>query len=147
MDLHLKGKLALVSGSTAGIGHAIAATLAHEGARVIINGRSQTSVDDVVGAPAEHSHRRLLGIRRSRERLGLASVGIAAGAGCGEVAAVGQPAWADLVGCSRPSSQLRPVGDAVTEPDDGGCAVALPEGCSTTALAGGGSTTRYPSGA
>jgi NAD(P)-dependent dehydrogenase (short-subunit alcohol dehydrogenase family) len=46
-DLHLNGKLALVSGSTAGIGLAIATTLAREGARVIINGRSQSSVDEV----------------------------------------------------------------------------------------------------
>ena len=45
MDLGLKGKLALVSGSTAGIGYAIAETLAREGARVIVNGRSQASVD------------------------------------------------------------------------------------------------------
>jgi NAD(P)-dependent dehydrogenase (short-subunit alcohol dehydrogenase family) len=48
MDLDLKDKLALVSGSTAGIGFAIAATLAREGARVIVNGRSQPSVDDAV---------------------------------------------------------------------------------------------------
>ncbi len=48
MELGLKGKLALVSGSTAGIGLAIATTLAAEGARVIVNGRSQSSVDDVV---------------------------------------------------------------------------------------------------
>src|SRR5438477_7522059 len=48
MDLELKGKLALVSGSTAGIGLAIATILAREGARVIVNGRSQASVDDVV---------------------------------------------------------------------------------------------------
>ncbi|HTH60585.1 MAG TPA: SDR family oxidoreductase [Paraburkholderia sp.] len=48
MDLNLKGKLALVSGSTAGIGLAIASTLAQEGARVVVNGRSQSSVDDVV---------------------------------------------------------------------------------------------------
>ena len=44
----MKGKLALISGSTAGIGLAIATTLAREGARVIVNGRSQASVDDVV---------------------------------------------------------------------------------------------------
>jgi NAD(P)-dependent dehydrogenase (short-subunit alcohol dehydrogenase family) len=49
MDLDLKGKLALVSGSTAGIGRAIAASLLREGARVIINGRAQASVDDAVG--------------------------------------------------------------------------------------------------
>ena len=48
MDLQLKGKLALVSASTAGIGQAIATALAREGARTIINGRSQASVDEVV---------------------------------------------------------------------------------------------------
>ena len=48
MDLHLKGKLALVTGSTAGIGHAIATALAREGARVIVNGRSRASVDEAV---------------------------------------------------------------------------------------------------
>lgn len=48
MDLKLKGKLTLVSGSTAGIGHAIASLLAAEGARVIVNGRSQKAVDDAV---------------------------------------------------------------------------------------------------
>jgi len=44
MDLGLKGKLAVVSGSTAGIGFAIAATLAREGARVVINGRTAERV-------------------------------------------------------------------------------------------------------
>jgi NAD(P)-dependent dehydrogenase (short-subunit alcohol dehydrogenase family) len=46
MDLQLNGKLALVSGSTAGIGYAIAHTLAQEGASVIVNGRSQAGVDE-----------------------------------------------------------------------------------------------------
>src|SRR6267154_1656621 len=50
MDLKLKDKLALVTGSTAGIGLAIATTLAREGARVIINGRSRASVDQVVAS-------------------------------------------------------------------------------------------------
>jgi NAD(P)-dependent dehydrogenase (short-subunit alcohol dehydrogenase family) len=45
MDLQLQDKLALVTGSTAGIGRAIATTLAREGARVILNGRSRASVD------------------------------------------------------------------------------------------------------
>jgi NAD(P)-dependent dehydrogenase (short-subunit alcohol dehydrogenase family) len=48
MDLQLKAKLALVSGSTAGIGLAIAQALAAEGARVIVNGRSRKSVDEAV---------------------------------------------------------------------------------------------------
>lgn len=45
MNLGLQGKLAVVSGSTAGIGFAIAAALADEGARVVINGRTQERVD------------------------------------------------------------------------------------------------------
>jgi NAD(P)-dependent dehydrogenase (short-subunit alcohol dehydrogenase family) len=48
MDLQLEGKLALVSGSTAGIGFAIAEALAQEGARVIVNGRTQAAVDKAV---------------------------------------------------------------------------------------------------
>jgi NAD(P)-dependent dehydrogenase (short-subunit alcohol dehydrogenase family) len=48
MDLQLKGRLALVTGSTAGIGAAIAEALAREGARVIVNGRQQDAVDAVV---------------------------------------------------------------------------------------------------
>ncbi len=48
MDLKLEGKLALVSGSTAGIGYAIARTLAQEGSRVIVNGRTQVAVDAAV---------------------------------------------------------------------------------------------------
>jgi NAD(P)-dependent dehydrogenase (short-subunit alcohol dehydrogenase family) len=44
MDLELTDKLALVSGSTAGIGFAIAAALAGEGCRVIITGRSEERV-------------------------------------------------------------------------------------------------------
>jgi NAD(P)-dependent dehydrogenase (short-subunit alcohol dehydrogenase family) len=48
MDMKLTDKLALVSGSTAGIGFAIAAALAGEGARVVINGRLEASVDAAV---------------------------------------------------------------------------------------------------
>jgi len=45
MNLGLQGKLAVVSGSTAGIGLAIAAALAAEGAKVVVNGRTQPRVD------------------------------------------------------------------------------------------------------
>jgi NAD(P)-dependent dehydrogenase (short-subunit alcohol dehydrogenase family) len=45
MDLELRGKRALVTGSTAGIGFAIARALAAEGASVLVNGRSAASVE------------------------------------------------------------------------------------------------------
>jgi len=45
MNLGLQGKVAVVSGSTAGIGLAIAAALASEGAKVVVNGRTQARVD------------------------------------------------------------------------------------------------------
>lgn len=48
MIIDLSGKTALVTGSTAGIGHAIAKGLAGAGASVVINGRSQDKVDAAV---------------------------------------------------------------------------------------------------
>jgi len=48
MDLGLKGKVAVVTGSTAGIGFAIAAELAKEGATVVVNGRTQARVSSAV---------------------------------------------------------------------------------------------------
>lgn len=48
MNLQLDHQLALVSASTKGIGFAIARSLAREGARVIVNGRTTVSVDDAV---------------------------------------------------------------------------------------------------
>jgi len=70
MDLQLTGKTAFISGSTAGIGFAIANRLLEEGATVIINGRNQRGVDkaikelkevtgrssDVLGFPADFSN-------------------------------------------------------------------------------------------
>lgn len=50
MDLQLTGKRALVTGSTAGIGYAIAVSLAREGADVILNGRTQDGVDEALGS-------------------------------------------------------------------------------------------------
>jgi NAD(P)-dependent dehydrogenase (short-subunit alcohol dehydrogenase family) len=44
MDLELRGRKAIVSGSTAGIGFAIAAGLAREGVSVIVNGRTTERV-------------------------------------------------------------------------------------------------------
>jgi NAD(P)-dependent dehydrogenase (short-subunit alcohol dehydrogenase family) len=48
MELQIRGKRALVTGSTAGIGFAIARALAREGAQVIVNGRTQERVDATV---------------------------------------------------------------------------------------------------
>ncbi|MCE7054820.1 SDR family oxidoreductase [Algoriphagus sp. AGSA1] len=48
MDLKLEDKKAFISGSTAGIGYAIAKRFLLEGATVIINGRSQESVDKAI---------------------------------------------------------------------------------------------------
>ncbi len=61
MDLQLKDRLALVSGSTAGIGHAIAMALAREGARVIVNGRTQAAVEAAVAAIESRTGTAVLG--------------------------------------------------------------------------------------
>lgn len=50
MDLQLDNKTAFISGSTAGIGFSIAKALADEGANVIVNGRSETSVKQAIEA-------------------------------------------------------------------------------------------------
>ena len=71
MDLQLTNKKALVTGSTAGIGFAIASLLAQEGASVVVNGRSQERVDDAVG-------------RIQRETKGSTVTGVAADLGTKE---------------------------------------------------------------
>jgi NAD(P)-dependent dehydrogenase (short-subunit alcohol dehydrogenase family) len=48
MDLQLQGKRALVTGSTAGIGFAMAEALAKEGARVVVNGRTARRVEEAL---------------------------------------------------------------------------------------------------
>ena len=71
MDLQLRGRRALVTGSTAGIGFAAAAKLAEEGASVVINGRSEDRVEEAV--------------RRARERAPKTEVsGVAADLGTAE---------------------------------------------------------------
>ena len=55
MNLKLENKTALVTGSTAGIGLAIARSLAAEGTRVIVNGRTEARVSEAI-ASISRSH-------------------------------------------------------------------------------------------
>src|ERR1700761_9283008 len=50
MQVDLKGLRALVTGSTAGIGEAIAARLAQNGAEVVVNGRTPERVTKAIAA-------------------------------------------------------------------------------------------------
>jgi len=61
MDLQLNNKLALVTGSTAGIGFAIAKALSAEGARTIVNGRSRESVERAIADLTPSATGQLLG--------------------------------------------------------------------------------------
>jgi NAD(P)-dependent dehydrogenase (short-subunit alcohol dehydrogenase family) len=63
MDLGIAGKRAFISGSTAGIGLAVAKGLAAEGAHVIVNGRTPARVDAAVEAiRREHPHATVDGV-------------------------------------------------------------------------------------
>jgi NAD(P)-dependent dehydrogenase (short-subunit alcohol dehydrogenase family) len=53
MKIDLSGKTALVTGSTSGIGHAIAKGLAAAGASVVVNGRTEAKVETAVAALAK----------------------------------------------------------------------------------------------
>jgi NAD(P)-dependent dehydrogenase (short-subunit alcohol dehydrogenase family) len=61
MDLQLSKKIALVTGSTAGIGNAIATVLAAEGATVIVTGRSETAVEAAVAKMKTETKGEVLG--------------------------------------------------------------------------------------
>lgn len=60
MNLDLRGKTAVVSGSTAGIGFSIADALAQLGARVVVTGRTAQRVDRAVRTIAERSSSELV---------------------------------------------------------------------------------------
>jgi NAD(P)-dependent dehydrogenase (short-subunit alcohol dehydrogenase family) len=62
MDLKLHDKSAFISGSSKGIGFAIAHLLAGEGAKVIVNGRTEAAVADAIGRiRADHPRAKLDG--------------------------------------------------------------------------------------
>jgi NAD(P)-dependent dehydrogenase (short-subunit alcohol dehydrogenase family) len=78
MKIDLSGKTALVTGSTAGIGHAIARGLAAVGADVVINGRSKAKVDAaVVSIVRAVANAKVRGI----------AADVSTAAGCGELIA------------------------------------------------------------
>lgn len=73
MNLQLGGKKALITGSTAGIGLAIATSLAREGADVVLNGRTDARVAGAISKVREHAKGAVSGIA--------ADAGTSAGAG------------------------------------------------------------------
>jgi 3-oxoacyl-[acyl-carrier protein] reductase len=62
MDLHLKDKCALVTGSSRGLGHAVALGLAREGCRVAINSRDQVKVSKAADEIAGETGARIIGL-------------------------------------------------------------------------------------
>ena len=71
MNLQLDGKKALVTGSTAGIGFAIARSLAREGAAVVITGRTQERVDSAIkGLRSEIPDAKITGVVADLATLG-----------------------------------------------------------------------------
>lgn len=63
MDLGIAGKVALVCGSSAGLGRAIADALAAEGCRVAVNGRDQERLNHAVALLAQRHETEIAGFR------------------------------------------------------------------------------------
>ena len=62
MDLQLRGKIALVTGATAGIGYTVARALLQEGAHVTITGRNEEKLAHAVGVLREDGNGRIEGL-------------------------------------------------------------------------------------
>lgn len=62
MDLELRGKKALVTGASRGLGYAVALGLAQEGADLAINSRSQEKITAAAETIAQESNRRVVGL-------------------------------------------------------------------------------------
>jgi 3-oxoacyl-[acyl-carrier protein] reductase len=69
MDLELKGKVAVVTGGSKGIGRAIALGLAAEGARVVAVARDAGAIDKVVAEARDRGGRDALGISADLSQL------------------------------------------------------------------------------
>jgi 3-oxoacyl-[acyl-carrier protein] reductase len=63
MDLQLDKRVALVCGSSSGLGLAVAATLAEEGCRVALNGRDEARLDAAVEQVRQHARADVAGFR------------------------------------------------------------------------------------
>ena len=69
MDLGLKGKIALVTGSSRGIGRGVALALAAEGCDVMLTGRDEKALDEVAAAIRKQGRRAARrGDRSARQR-------------------------------------------------------------------------------
>lgn len=62
MDLHLKDKIALVTGSSRGLGYATALQLAKEGCKVAINGRDEAKVQSAVEKVNKETSTQVIGL-------------------------------------------------------------------------------------
>ena len=72
MDLRLKGKVALVTGASRGLGYATALTLAREGCRVAVNSRSEENTKSAAGKIASETRTQVIGLAGDVSEAGIA---------------------------------------------------------------------------
>lgn len=72
MDLRLKGKVALVTGASRGLGYATALTLAREGCQVAVNSRSEENTKSAAGKIASETRTQVIGLAGDVSEAGIA---------------------------------------------------------------------------
>lgn len=72
MDLQLKGKVALVTGASRGLGYATALTLAREGCQVAVNSRSEENTKSAAGKIASETRTQVIGLAGDVSEAGIA---------------------------------------------------------------------------